>query len=392
MDGSGNPRVTSKGGGHGTGNDLLILPQVCQRGKRQSPVGDLSSPSAVSDSIGTVAFKCGTYWTPKMSACVHTTPGEHKRDNTAPEKSISTEEVFSRGGRAQPSGKGGSHFVLGEGVSGAEQTRRLTGAGRSAPHVVLDGRSYLFTPTSALSVVLGRPKRALLPLLRVIWSSADAERAISPILDDQDPTSVSTTEIIRCYAPSLTPSSDRLKSPRSPALSAETMSNHYSQQHPYGYAQYTQPVYTPEFQAGQMSPNYQVPFPASNGQPGPALGTPAHRPKHFSRNTNTTNDQLPYKSALKNGQMMTVLRTENGIPVNVPAQRRISKSKRERGDSGAGRGRKSEQTPHVIRPVNSSNSTRRDVSMSRQRTNSKTRFIPGKLNPRTEINTPPFTH
>lgn len=159
------------------------------------------------------------------------------------------------------------------------------------------------------------------------------------------------------------------------------MSNHYPQQHPYGYAQYTQPVYTPEFHAGQMSP-----FPANNGQPGAGLNTPAHRPKHFSRNTHTTNDQLPYKSALKNGQMMTVLRTENGIPVNVQVPRRSSKSKRERVDSGGGRGRKLEQTPHTIRPMNSSNSSRRgDMSISRQRTNSRTRFIPGKPNARTGI-------
>jgi len=79
MNGSENPRVTGKGGGHGTGNDLLILPQVRQRSKRQSPVGDLSKPSAVSDSVGLIEFKCGTYWTPKMSACVHKTPGEHRR-------------------------------------------------------------------------------------------------------------------------------------------------------------------------------------------------------------------------------------------------------------------------------------------------------------------------
>lgn len=164
------------------------------------------------------------------------------------------------------------------------------------------------------------------------------------------------------------------------------MSGHYSQQHPYNYAQYTQPVYTPEFHAGQISPNYQVPFPANNGA---GLATPAHRPKHFSRNTNTTNDQLPYKSALKNGQMMTVLRTENGIPVNVQVPRRISKSKREREDLGSGRGRKPEQAPHVIRHMNSSNSSRRDVPISRQRTNSKTRFIPGEPNPRTGVSASP---
>ena len=198
----------------------------------------------------------------------------------------------------------------------------------------------------------------------------------------------------RCYAPSLTPLFDRrltdYKGLRSSTASAETMPNHYSQQHPYGYAQYTQPAYTPEFHAGQMSPNYQVPFPAGNGQQGAELMTPVHRPKHFSRNTHTTNDQLPYKSALKNGQMMTVLRTENGIPVNVQVPRRTSKSKREREDSGGNRGRKSEQTPHVIRPMNSSNSSRRgEVSLSRQRTNSKTRFIPGEPNPRTEVSTSP---
>lgn len=160
------------------------------------------------------------------------------------------------------------------------------------------------------------------------------------------------------------------------------MPNYYSQQHPYGYAQYTQPTYTPEYQVGQMSP--QVPFPA-NGQAG---ATPLHRPKHFSRNTNTTNDHVPYKSALKNGQMMTVLRTENGIPVNVQVPRR-TKSKREREDSGSARGRQSEQTSHTIRPMNSSNSSRRgERSISRQRTNSKTRFVPGMSDPRTGIKTP----
>ena len=54
MNGSGNPRVACEGGGHGTGNDLLILPQVCQGSKRQSPVGDLSNPSLVSDLVGLV--------------------------------------------------------------------------------------------------------------------------------------------------------------------------------------------------------------------------------------------------------------------------------------------------------------------------------------------------
>lgn len=164
------------------------------------------------------------------------------------------------------------------------------------------------------------------------------------------------------------------------------MPNYYSQQHPYGYAQYTQPLYTPEFHAGQISPNQPVPFPTNNGQPGGGLATPLHRPKHFSRNTNTTNDHVPYKSALKNGQMMTVLRAENGVPVNVQVPRRSSKSKRD--DSVSGRGRNPEQTPHTIRPMNSSNSSRRgERSISRQRTNSKTRFIPGRSNPRTGMNT-----
>lgn len=166
------------------------------------------------------------------------------------------------------------------------------------------------------------------------------------------------------------------------------MTNYYShsQQHPY--AQYTKPVYTPEFIAGQVSPNYQVPFPAHNGQSGAGLATPVQRPKHFSRNTNTTNDQLPYKSALKNGQMMTVLRTENGIPVNVQVPRRTSKSKREREDSRGREGRTSDMTSQTLRPRNSSNSSRRvDRPISRQRTNSRTRFIPGKPNPRTGTNT-----
>ncbi|KAF9654345.1 hypothetical protein BDM02DRAFT_3182151 [Thelephora ganbajun] len=152
------------------------------------------------------------------------------------------------------------------------------------------------------------------------------------------------------------------------------MPNYHPQQHPYNYAQYTQPAYTPEFHAGQISPNYQVPFPAHNGQSGAGLATPIPRPKHFSRNTNTTNEQLPYKSALKNGQMTTVIRTENGIPINVQVPRRSSKSKNQREDS---RGRNSEQTLQSVRHRNSSNSSRRaDVSISRQRTNSKTRFIP----------------
>jgi hypothetical protein len=75
MNGSGNPRVAGKGGGHGTGNNLLILPQVCQRSKRQPPVGDLSNPSAVSDSVGLVGLRRGTYRTPKMSACVRRNAG-----------------------------------------------------------------------------------------------------------------------------------------------------------------------------------------------------------------------------------------------------------------------------------------------------------------------------
>ena len=157
------------------------------------------------------------------------------------------------------------------------------------------------------------------------------------------------------------------------------MPNYYPNQHPYNYAQYTQPAYTPEFQAGQISPNYQVPFPANGGQ----LATPMPRPKHFSRNTHTTNEQLPYKSALKNGHITTPLRTENGIPVNVQVPLRASKSKRGREDP---RGRNSEQTLPSIRHRDSSNSTRRaDRSISRQRTNSKTRFVPGKSNSRTEI-------
>lgn len=84
--GSGNPRVAGKGGGHGTGNDLLIFLQVCQGGERQSPVRDLSNPSVVSDSAALVGFKCGTYWAPKMSACAHQTPGEHARRHSTEEK------------------------------------------------------------------------------------------------------------------------------------------------------------------------------------------------------------------------------------------------------------------------------------------------------------------
>ena len=157
------------------------------------------------------------------------------------------------------------------------------------------------------------------------------------------------------------------------------MPNFYPNQHPYNYAQYTQPTYTPEYHAGQVSPNHQVPFPTHGSQ----LATPMPRPRHFSRNTHTTNDQLPYKSALKNGHMKTTLRTENGIPVNVPVPLRNSKSKRGREEV---RGRNSEQTLPTVRNRNSSNSSRRaDRSISRQRTNSKTRFIPGKSNPRTGI-------
>ena len=52
----GNPRVTGKGGGHGTGNDLLILLQIRQGSKREPPVGDLSNPSVVSDLVGLDAF------------------------------------------------------------------------------------------------------------------------------------------------------------------------------------------------------------------------------------------------------------------------------------------------------------------------------------------------
>jgi len=171
------------------------------------------------------------------------------------------------------------------------------------------------------------------------------------------------------------------------------MPNYYSQQHPYNYAQYTQPAYTPEFNAGPIPPNYQVPFPANNGQPGAGLATPVLRPKHFSRNTNTTNDHVPYKSALKNGQAMSALRTENGIPVGVQIPRRSSKSTREREDSRGREGKNSDLTSQTLRPRNSSNSSRRaDRSISRQRTNSKTRFVPGKPNPRTGTNTPRLTY
>jgi len=169
------------------------------------------------------------------------------------------------------------------------------------------------------------------------------------------------------------------------------MPNYFSQQHPYNYAQYTQPAYTPEFQAGPVPPNYQVPFPAHNGQPGAGLTTPLSRPKHFSRNTHTTNDHIPYKSALKNGQATTVLRTENGIPVNVQVPRR--RSTREREDSRGREGRNSDLTSQTLRPRNSSNSSRRpDRSISRQRTNSKIRFIPGKPGPRTGKKIPHGLH
>lgn len=148
------------------------------------------------------------------------------------------------------------------------------------------------------------------------------------------------------------------------------MPNYYSNQHPYGYAQYTQPTYTPEFHAGQVSPNYQVPFPANNGQ----LATPMPRPKHFSRNTTTTNDHVPYRSALKNGHMPAAIRTENGIPVDHRVRRRGSKPMRGQEEP---RGRTSEATLIAGQHRNSSASSRRpERSISRQRTNSKTRFIP----------------
>lgn len=148
------------------------------------------------------------------------------------------------------------------------------------------------------------------------------------------------------------------------------MSNYYSNQHPYNYAQYTQPTYTPEFHAGQVSPNYQVPFPANNGQ----LATPMPRPKHFSRHTDTANERVPYKSALKNGHGGTTLRAENGIPINAQVLRRSSKITRGREEP---RGRGSEQTLKTGPHRNSSASSRRpERSISRQRTNSKTRFIP----------------
>ena len=154
-------------------------------------------------------------------------------------------------------------------------------------------------------------------------------------------------------------------------------------QHPYSHPQYaqqvyTQPVYTPDFHAGQVSPA-QVPFPAYNGQ----LATPHPRPKHVSRHTNTTNERFLSKSALKNGHMVTPHRPENGIPVTAPPQVSRRRSTRGREDS---RGRNSEQTLTAGQQRNSSNSSRRgDRSISRQRTNSKTRFIPGKLDPSTGI-------
>ena len=154
------------------------------------------------------------------------------------------------------------------------------------------------------------------------------------------------------------------------------MPNYYPNQHPF--AQYTQPTYTPEFHAGQVSPNHQIPFPAHSGQP----ATPMPRPKHFSRNTHTTNEQVPYKSALKNGYMRTAPRTENGMPVDHYV-RSTSKSKKGREDS---RSKSKEQPLPTIRHRNSSNSSRRvERSISRQRTNSKTRFIPGKLDPRSGL-------
>ena len=63
--GAGNPRVTGKGGGHGTGNDLLILLQVCQGSKRQSPVGDLANPSLVSESVRFIAVGMRNILDPK---------------------------------------------------------------------------------------------------------------------------------------------------------------------------------------------------------------------------------------------------------------------------------------------------------------------------------------
>lgn len=154
------------------------------------------------------------------------------------------------------------------------------------------------------------------------------------------------------------------------------MSNYYSNQHPYSYAQHPQ-MYTPEFHAGQVSPNYQVPFPANGSQ----LATPLSRPKHFSRNTDTANERLPYKSALRNGHIGTTLRTENAIPINPQVQRRRSKPMRGREEP---RGRNSDQTLIAGQQRNSSASSRRaERSISRQRTNSKTRFIPGRHNPST---------
>ena len=169
------------------------------------------------------------------------------------------------------------------------------------------------------------------------------------------------------------------------------MPNYYTQQHPYNYAGYTQPAYTPEFHAGQIPPNYQVPFPANNGQAGSGLATPLPRPKHFSRNTHTTNDHLPYKSALKNGQVTPVLRNENGIPANAQPPRR-TKSKREREESRGREGKNSDIPAQTLRPRNSSASSRgAGRSISRQRTNSKTRFVPGKPSPKTGTN-PWLTH
>ena len=122
MNGSGNPRVTGKGGGHGPGNDLLILLQVRQRSKRQSPVGDLSSPSVVSDSVGLVGCKSGTYWTPKMSACVHKTQVSAS-DEIAPEKKTELKKYSLAAGERSQAVKVEAILFLGEGMSGAGQTQ-----------------------------------------------------------------------------------------------------------------------------------------------------------------------------------------------------------------------------------------------------------------------------
>ena len=159
------------------------------------------------------------------------------------------------------------------------------------------------------------------------------------------------------------------------------MPSYHPNQHPYNYAQYTQPTYTPEFQAGQVSPNYQVPFPSHNGQ----LATPHPRPKHFSRNTHTTNEHVPYKGVLKNTHVATPAHPEIGLPTNGQFTRRSTKQKRERDGL---RGRSSEPAiQSVPRRTSSLSSRRPDRSISRQRTNSKTRFIPGKANPWVRITT-----